>query len=76
VSETDLFESVVFQFAEGNYSCDCNRALFLDQAHQRDERAVECGETLRIASLIVECPDGRRVDLGVDEGQEDTEEAT
>lgn len=51
----------------GNYSCDCNRALFWIRADGReptdDEFAsVKCGET-RFTALYAELPDGSRTTL-------------
>jgi hypothetical protein len=40
----DAIRSVVYQWSDGNYSCDCNRALFFARAGGEEEPEVECGE--------------------------------
>lgn len=58
-SEQDLFDSLRHQFLEGNYSCDCNRRTFLDQA-TGVTASIEhpCGHTLTLQSLTAIRPDG------------------
>jgi hypothetical protein len=62
--------SAVFEYlwAEGNYGCDCNRALFFSRAADEDDVKSEdrdCGETA-YSVPYVELEDGAR--LVVDEG--------
>lgn len=58
-SEDDLFQTMLFMYAEGNYACDCNRRLFLARAHQQDEpEESPCGETIQIKRLTAIRPDG------------------
>ena len=58
-SEDALAETVEYLFIEGNYSCDCNRRLFLADAHQQPRPAdPPCGETLQLSSLTLIRPDG------------------
>lgn len=57
-SEQNLIECIRFQFGENNYSCDCNRKLFLDHAHQREPGDYPCGETVRIKKLSIIDPEG------------------
>jgi len=38
-------EVVEFMFDAGNYSCDCNRALFFARAGDEDEPDVPCGDS-------------------------------
>lgn len=62
-----------YMFTEGNYACDCNRRMFLDQAAQKyleteeDEEDGEdpypCGQTLILESLTVIRPDGSEIAL-------------
>lgn len=58
-SEQDLADSVLFNFTEGNASCDCNKLLYLADAAQ-EERPDDppCGETLELAELTLIRPDG------------------
>lgn len=57
--EDSLFGAMLYQYTEGNYSCDCNRALFLARAHQQPEpENVPCGETIELARLTAIRPDG------------------
>jgi hypothetical protein len=43
-------ESARFLFAEGNYACDCNLSMFIQQ--QCDEfPKLDCGETIDIVSI-------------------------
>lgn len=35
----------LFIWQEGNYSCDCNRALFFARANDEDEDCFDCGES-------------------------------
>lgn len=66
-SEEDLALAIEFMFSEGNYSCDCNKRLFLDRAHQRPEQEeFQCGETMRIKALILIRPDGSELPLEID----------
>lgn len=39
-------QGVRYMFSQGNYSCDCNRGLFLGEEEDRP-----CGEILRIKTL-------------------------
>lgn len=56
--EDDLVRNAVFMHEQGNYSCDCNKRLFLASAHQRDEPEDNpCGDTMPIARITVIRPD-------------------
>lgn len=58
-NEQELFDAFTHQFLEGNYSCDCNRRTFLDQA-TGVTASIEhpCGHTLTLQSLTAIRPDG------------------
>lgn len=59
--EHDLFESIVYMFTEGNYSCDCNRRAFLARAYQQEEPEGDddmCGDTMLLKQLTAIRPDG------------------
>lgn len=70
-SEDELLRSMVFMFTGGNYSCDCNRLNFLDDAHQRPRKAGnDCGDTLVLQRLTAIRPDASEVVIyEVDNGQ-------
>jgi hypothetical protein len=57
-SESEMFQTMLFSFQEGNYSCDCNRKSFLDDAHQREDQNYDCGDTLVIKEITAIRPDG------------------
>ena len=63
--EQDVLDGIAYMFGEGNYSCDCNKKLFLWYAggKQGEEPESECGDTLEIASLVVIRPDASEIDL-------------
>ena len=51
-------------WSHGNYSCDCNRALFYyDWGKEADEH--ECGDSA-FSALYVELPSGARISLQED----------
>ena len=56
--EDHLIRCILFQFLEGNYSCDCNKQIFLANANQEDEYDDECGDTMPIKRLTLIRPDG------------------
>jgi hypothetical protein len=57
-SEQELFETIDYMFLEGNYSCDCNKRLFLARAsHEEEPEESHCGDTLKIKRLTVIRPD-------------------
>lgn len=45
-------DSAEFMFHEGNYSCDCNRSLLLNQ-EGHDVEEMECGESIKISDFLV-----------------------
>lgn len=49
-----------YMWSEGNYSCDCNRYLFFQRAHDEDEEDFECGDTAYTVVKIV-TDDGAQV---------------
>lgn len=55
--------SLLYIWTEGNYSCDCNRSLFLyglENTDPPDRAKLHCGETIQLISLSW---DGRELDL-------------
>lgn len=63
-SEEDLLSSITYMYNEGNFSCDCNKRLFLARAMQQDEPDnPQCGDTLKIVELTVIRPNRSEVPL-------------
>ena len=58
--EEDLIHSIIWQFTEGNYGCDCNRNGFLKQSRQEKvdwSEEVECSDNIKLLRLTVIRPD-------------------
>lgn len=56
--EADLIAGILYQYLDGNYSCDCNKRDFLARAYQQPEPTENpCGETLLLRSLTLIRPD-------------------
>lgn len=51
--------SAEFMWEEGNYSCDCNRAIFLSEKYPEafNESERECGDSIDLISFKVEYRD-------------------
>jgi len=61
-TEEDLLSGMVYIYTEGNYSCDCNKALFLARAHQQPEPdETPCGDTMPVKRLTAIRPDASEV---------------
>ena len=48
-------EQAIFMFEEGNYSCDCNRSLFIQEEY--GENAIDeldCGEEIKMVNYHLE----------------------
>ena len=56
-TEEDLLGTMRFMYLAGNYSCDCNKSLFLARAHQSDQEDLPCGDTMQLRRLTVIRPD-------------------
>ena len=51
-------EHARYMFECGNYSCDCNRALFIQRAYGEDEiEELECGEEIELLEYWFEYRD-------------------
>jgi len=46
-------ESAEFMFFEGNYSCDCNLSLFIQQDCDKNIPELNCGEEIKIENFKV-----------------------
>lgn len=57
--EQDIFSAMEYQYTDGNYSCDCNKAMFLARAYQQEEpEDPPCGDTMTLSRLTAIRPDG------------------
>lgn len=45
-------DSARFMFTDGNYSCDCNRSLFLAKFYEGVEE-MDCGDTIQMRDFKV-----------------------
>ena len=60
--EATLFRAIEFIYTDGNFSCDCNKALFLARAAQEEEpEETKCGDTMPLRRLTAIRPDGSEV---------------
>ena len=42
-------DSAIFMFEEGNYSCDCNRSLFIQEEYDEDAiPELDCGDEIEL----------------------------
>lgn len=44
-------EGDCFIWTDGNYSCDCNRALFIQRVGFPDFPDMECGDAIKLVSI-------------------------
>lgn len=56
-SDAGVIHTIHYMYTEGNYSCDCNKSLFLAQSLQQDDVDVDCGDTMEIKEITVLRPD-------------------
>lgn len=48
-------ESAIFQFTENNYSCDCNRSIFIRREYGKDAiPEMDCGEKIKLIDYHIE----------------------
>ncbi len=43
-----------FMFFDGNYSCDCNKSLFIQRHCDKDFPEMECGDEIEIKNFRIE----------------------
>ena len=55
--ESGVIESMIYQYTEGNNSCDCNKSNYLARAYQKDEPDFPCGDTMPVKRLTLIKPD-------------------
>lgn len=51
ISEEEFAALSLFQWTEGNYSCDCNKSLFIALSCDEDFPEFDCGETIDLLSI-------------------------
>lgn len=47
-------DSAKFMFFDGNYSCDCNKSLFIQRDLEEDFPEMGCGDEIKISDFKVE----------------------
>lgn len=51
-------DSAIFMFIEGNYACDCNRSLFIQEQYGKDSiPELPCGHEISMLKYIVKYED-------------------
>jgi hypothetical protein len=50
-------ESAKFMFYEGNYSCDCNKSLFIQRQCDENFPFLDCGDEIEIVKFEIEYRD-------------------
>lgn len=63
--EDELVSVIEFSFTEGNYSCDCNRRLFVLRAKGEDPDVMssECGDSIKLTKLTLIRPDKTEINI-------------
>jgi len=61
----DSYDNELWQWTEGNYSCDCNRALFWARAGNEDDIDIDCSDG-RFTAVVVVFEDGGHLNLDYD----------
>jgi hypothetical protein len=59
-TEADLFDTMVYIYTEGSYSCDCNKMFCLCRAYQKPRpkgKKIQCGNTMPLRRLTAIRPD-------------------
>lgn len=46
-------DTALFMFNEGNYSCDCNKSLFIIEKCDKNFKELECGEDIELVTIDV-----------------------
>lgn len=65
---TEHLDGVEFMYSDGNYGCDCNRALFLARAQGLTNPDRPCGWQGIICAGVFERPSGRVLYSGDESG--------
>ena len=45
------FDNLMFQWKENNFSCDCNRSMFIQQQCDPNFEKMDCGEKIKLISI-------------------------
>ena len=59
--EGEYYDNILFQWEEGNYSCDCNRAWFFARAGKKPEFDVPCGDDKLYKVICILREDGQQL---------------
>ena len=51
ISLEELKEAIEFNFEEGNYSCDCNRSIFIKRYCDHSFLEMDCGEKINLEKI-------------------------
>lgn len=46
-------ESAHWMFKEGNYSCDCNRSIFINRYCDDNFEELDCGHVIKLEEMII-----------------------
>lgn len=46
-------ESALFMFTDGNYSCDCNKSLFIIRNCDRNFKELACGNEIKLEKIEI-----------------------
>jgi len=63
-NEEELIKNILYMYLEGNFSCDCNKNLFLSRAYQIKEVTSCCGHNMKIVTITMIRPDNSQIIIG------------
>ena len=66
MQDSDWGDGSDWLWTEGNYGCDCNRALFFARAFGEDETEAEeqeCGDGVAYSVPFAELADGTKIEI-------------
>lgn len=50
-NDDEAFSHTLSMWEDGNYSCDCNKSLFIQRQHNEDFQEMTCGETVELVEI-------------------------
>ena len=50
-NDDEAFSHTLSMWEDGNYSCDCNKSLFIQRQHKKDLAEMPCGETIELLEI-------------------------
>lgn len=59
-NEDAIESNILFMYTEGNYSCDCNRSLFIGYATGEEVPGSGCGDEIELQRITLIRPDGTK----------------